>query len=272
MTRATNSQSTCPSRLSRALFTHARKWAADAPDLFTRLVRIALPNLCALCGTLSQQTICAACASAYWNEPRLRCASCALPLSTRDRRGSPQTRHYRCGDCVSAPPSFDVTLALADYRAPLDALALGLKFRARLALGREFATRLAQLAEDRLRADELPDTIAPVPLSKRRLVERGFNQAWEIAKPLSRALRVPADPTLVRRFAHTAPQTRLDLEARRRNVDTAFAVAKPVCGAHIGIVDDVMTSGATLNALARTLKAAGARRVTNFVVLRTPKN
>jgi ComF family protein len=114
--------------------------------------------------------------------------------------------------------------------------------------------------------------VAPVPLARKRLAERGYNQAWEIARPLARALCVPADVALVRRTANTAPQSRLDLDARRHNVGAAFAVAKPVRGLNVAIVDDVMTSGATLEALARTLKAAGARRVTNFVALRTPKD
>jgi ComF family protein len=170
------------------------------------------------------------------------------------------------------PPPFGRTLALADYRAPLERLALGLKFRARLFVAREFAQGLARLAIDSLAPEHWPDVVAPVPLAHERLVERGFNQAWEIAKPLARALEVPADATLLRRVAHTAPQSRLDLDARRRNVGAAFAVARPVGGAHVALVDDVMTSGATLEAAARALKTAGAREVTNFVGLRTPKD
>lgn len=171
------------------------------------------------------------------------------------------------------PPPFDATFALADYRAPLDTLAVGLKFRARLALAREFAQRLARVAQDAWRSSsEWPDVIAPVPLASRRLVERGYNQAWQIARPLARALNVPGHATLLQRVIHTAPQSRLDLDARRLNVARAFEVAQPVQGMHVGIVDDVMTTGATLEALARALKAAGARRVTNFVALRTPKN
>ncbi|HTH62348.1 MAG TPA: ComF family protein [Paraburkholderia sp.] len=233
-----------------------------------QLVQFALPNLCALCGILSQETLCAGCDAAYWNEARLRCDVCAMPLSgSRRSAGS----RYRCDECVDAPPSFDATLALADYRAPLDVLARGLKFRARTALGNEFAARLARLVDDTAGPHALPDVIAPVPLSRERLIARGYNQAWQIAKPLARALRLRADATLVRRIAHTSPQSRLDRDMRRRNVAGAFAVTKPVRGLHVAIVDDVMTSGATLDALAHTLKTAGARRVTNLVALRTPK-
>jgi predicted amidophosphoribosyltransferase len=92
------------------------------------------------------------------------------------------------------------------------------------------------------------------------------------ARPCAKAVGIRSDATLVRRVIDTAPQSKLDLDARRQNVGRAFAIAEPVRGLHVAIVDDVMTTGATLNAIASTLKAAGARRVTNLVALRTPKN
>jgi ComF family protein len=245
------------------------EFATRLGSSWPRLAHAVLPNLCALCGNLSQNTLCRGCDEAYANETRLRCTVCAVPLpsSRRDRSAG-----YRCADCVATPPPFAATLALADYRAPLDTLAVGLKFRARLMLADEFAQRLARLADDMLDASDWPDVIAPVPLAARRLVERGYNQAWQIAKPLGRALRVRSDATLVARVIETAPQSRLDLDARRQNVGRAFQVNARVHGLHVAVVDDVMTTGATLQALAHTLKAAGARRVTNFVALRTPKN
>jgi ComF family protein len=251
---------------STALFARFTRGLYSA---WPHVMHAALPNLCALCGNLSHKTLCAGCDETYWNEARLRCTVCAVPLSGMRWAGHAQ---YRCADCIGAPP-FEATFALADYRQPLDALALGLKFRARLMLAREFAQRLARLAGDSwVDAAEKPDVLAPVPLANKRLAERGYNQAWQIARPLARALNVRSDATLLHRVIHTAPQSRLDLDARRLNVGRAFKVAKPVQGLHVGIVDDVMTTGATLEALARTLKAAGARRVTNFVALRTPKN
>ncbi|WP_144144384.1 ComF family protein [Paraburkholderia sp. BCC1884] len=249
------------------------RFARGVQSAWPHIVNAALPNLCALCGNLSHDTLCAACDQAYWNESRLRCVVCAVPLS--GLRWASHAR-YHCADCIAVPPPFDATFALADYRAPLDTLAVGLKFRARLALAREFGLRLARVAQDAWHSPlERPDVIAPVPLAGQRLVERGYNQAWEIAKPLARALNLPGHATLVQRVIHTAPQSRLDLDARRLNVGRAFKVAaqaQGIRGMHVGIVDDVMTTGATLEALARTLKAAGARRVTNFVALRTPKN
>ncbi|AOK17857.1 competence protein ComF [Burkholderia cepacia] len=235
---------------------------------FAQIAAIALPNRCALCGNLSHTMICGACDAAYWNEARLRCGVCAVPLAPGHAR---RAAAYRCDACRAAPPPFDATLALADYRAPLDGLARGLKFHARLALGAEFAGRLARLLADTHGADGGFDVLAPVPLAHARLVARGYNQAWAIARPLARRLGVPADATLLARVVETAPQSRLDRHARRDNV-AAFAVAGGVAGRHVALVDDVMTSGATLAAAAHALKAAGAARVTNLVALRTARD
>ncbi|MGY4727442.1 MULTISPECIES: phosphoribosyltransferase family protein [Burkholderia] len=245
--------------------------------LAARVAAIALPNRCALCGNLSHAVICIACDAAYWNEARLRCDICALPLSVGQPRSRPlrgghgRAAAYRCDACRTAAPPFDATLALADYRAPLDGLARGLKFHARLALGAEFAARLARLVDD-TRGTGGFDLVAPVPLSHQRLVARGYNQAWAIARPLARRLGVRADAALLARVADTAPQSRLALRARRDNVMSAFAVAGDVTGRHVALVDDVMTSGATLAAAAHALKAAGAARVTNLVALRTARD
>ncbi|RQS57254.1 MULTISPECIES: ComF family protein [unclassified Burkholderia] len=251
--------------------------------LAVRVIALALPNRCALCGNLSHPVICSACDAAYWNEARLRCDVCAVPLGVGRPRpraargghgGAGSASAYRCEACRATPPPFDATLALADYRAPLDGLARGLKFHARLALGAEFAARLAQRIDDTdaLRATGGFDVIAPVPLSHGRLVARGYNQAWAIARPLARRLGVRADAALLARVAETAPQSRLDRRARRDNVLAAFAVAGDLTGRHVALVDDVMTSGATLAAAAQALKAAGAARVTNLVALRTARD
>lgn len=228
---------------------------------------VALPGQCALCGNLSQNLLCRGCDESYWNEARLRCRTCALPLSAT-RREVDGAAH--CAACLDSPPHFDATIALADYRAPLDTLALDLKFRARFGTAEPFARHLHACFDDS--GLPAPDVIAPVPLSDKRLIARGYNQAWAIAKPLARRLAVSADARLVCRTIETAPQSKLDLDTRRRNVERAFVVTGDVRGLHVGIVDDVMTSGATLDALARTLKKSGARRVTNFVALRTPKD
>ncbi|MEX3990951.1 phosphoribosyltransferase family protein [Paraburkholderia sp. EG286A] len=267
---ARNAARVTPPASHRTRLAGVARVCRKARALPSRLAHFVLPNLCPLCGNLSRATLCVCCDAAYWNEPRLRCTVCAMPLA--HRRSAAGRARYRCEACADAPPAFDATLALADYRAPLDLLARGLKFRARLALGEEFARRLALAAQDLCDEHGMPELVVAVPLSRERLIERGYNQAWQIARPLARRLGTQADATLVRRILHTAPQSKLDRETRRRNVGRAFALTRPLAGQHVGVVDDVMTSGATLDALAHTLKAAGARRVTNFVALRTPKD
>jgi ComF family protein len=248
-----------------------RRGFVNAAHCLVRMRDIALPSQCALCGNLSHRVLCAGCDEQYWNQTRTRCSVCALPMPVFAGPGDDRTRtQLRCGLCMAEPPYFDATIALADYRAPLDTLALELKFHARLAGADEFARQLHATFEDTNAPP--PDIVAPVPLSRKRLRTRGYNQAWSIGKPLARRLGAHADATLIERTRDTAPQAKLDLDTRRHNVGDAFKVLRDVRGKHVGVVDDVMTSGATLDALARTLKTAGARRVTNFVALRTPQD
>lgn len=176
-----------------------------------------------------------------------------------------------CGACLARPPAFDATVAAVDYAAPLDRLVLQLKFGARLALAPWFASVLrdAVLARPGL---PLPELLCPVPLGPQRLVGRGFNQALEIARPLAAALGVALHPRLAERTLETPAQSGTAPAARARNVRGAFALADPdlVAGRHVGLVDDVMTSGHTLDELAAACKRFGAARVTNLVFARTP--
>jgi ComF family protein len=164
-------------------------------------------------------------------------------------------------------------VAAADYAPPLDQLVLQLKFGGGLALAPWFG----QLIRDAVLAQPgflLPELLCPVPLGPRRLVERGFNQALEIARPLGRSLGVPVQARLALRVLDTRAQSGVTPGERRQNIRGAFAVAPAlldeVAGRHVGIVDDVMTSGQTLAELAATLKQAGALRVSNLVFARTP--
>jgi ComF family protein len=176
-----------------------------------------------------------------------------------------------CGSCLTTPPAFDATVVAVDYALPLDQLVLELKFGARLALAPWFARMLVEavLARPGL---ALPDLLCPVPLGPNRLIERGFNQALEIARPLAAALGVACHPALAARTLDTPAQSTVAPRDRANNVHAAFAVTDPdlVEGRHIGLVDDVMTSGHTLGELAATFKRVGAARVTNLVFARTP--
>ena len=160
-------------------------------------------------------------------------------------------------------PVFDRTLALWRYEFPCDRLVLSLKYRARTALAGFFARSFSAHAMPEV------DLIVPMPLHRKRLAERGFNQALEIARPLASMLGLPVDPRCANRIRDTPPQTALPFEARAKNVHGALACDKNLSGRTVAVVDDVMTTGATLNELARVLKRAGATRVVNLVVART---
>lgn len=252
-----------------------RPWPGPPAQLLWRrggaaLLRALLPASCALCGGACAAALCAPCHAQFFGlaGAPARCARCANPLPVTVGTDG---QAAQCGPCRARPPAFDATVCAADYAAPLDQLVLQLKFRQRLAL----AAPLAGLLRDAVLARPgfaLPQALCPVPLGPERLAERGYNQALELARPLARALGVPLLPRLVSRVHDTRAQSSVTPGQRRQNIAHAFTLAAPalVRGRHIGVVDDVMTSGQTLQELAATLKRHGAARVSNLVFARTP--
>ncbi|RZA31914.1 MAG: ComF family protein [Lysobacteraceae bacterium] len=237
-------------------------------SLSRSLLDVLLPSSCVLCGALGGEAVCQACSQACVGEVQPRCPSCANPAGAQDSERA-------CGACLADPPSFEATITACAYAEPVDRLVLQLKFGSRLALAPWMAGRLrgAVLSRTASRGLALPDLLCPVPLGPRRLVERGYNQALEMARPLSAALGIALAPRLLDRCVETAAQSGVAPGERRDNVRGAFAVADghgSLQGRHIGVVDDVMTSGHTLDEIAGVLKRAGAARVTNFVFARTP--
>ena len=237
------------------------------PLALARLLgRSLLPSSCALCGARCDAPVCAPCRLQFLAPRAARCPCCANPVGALDAG-------WPCGACQSHPPAFDATIVAADYDAPLDQLVLQLKFGGTLALAPWFglALRDAVMARERF---ELPTILCPVPLGRQRLAERGFNQALEIARPLSAALGIALRPALAVRARETQAQSGVAPAERKKNIRDAFIVAPSaldlVRGRHIGVVDDVMTSGATLHELAAMFKRFGAARVSNFVFARTP--
>jgi len=168
-----------------------------------------------------------------------------------------------CGRCIAEPPHYDIVVAACRYAFPLDSLIQAYKYNGRLVAG----AALASLLTDRVR--QRPDLIVPVPLTAQRLRERGFNQALELARALGQVMGVPVNAQLCVKTRDTAPQTRLPWKERRKNIRGAFVVEGGVAGCHVGVVDDVLTTGATLSELARNLKRAGAATVTGYVIART---
>ena len=168
-----------------------------------------------------------------------------------------------CGACLSRPPAFDATEAAWPYLFPLDRLLIAYKFHARLQLAPWFAAALAPLLPGGI------DSLVALPLHRSRLAERGFNQAHEIARHLSAYSETPLlSHGIVRRRA-TGEQARLPHDARASNMRGAFACHVSLEGRRVAVIDDVMTTGATLEEFAKTLKGAGAAHVVNCVVART---
>ncbi|RRV73071.1 ComF family protein [Stutzerimonas stutzeri] len=220
---------------------------------------------CLLCDERCEgQPLCSPCeADLPWLDGR--CTVCAVPLPSRG---------LVCGECLKRPPSYDHVEVPWRFAFPVDALITRFKHQARWPYGRLLGERLAHHLEHAF-AEGLPrpDLLLPMPLARRRLRQRGFNQAQMLADWLSRPLGIATDARVLERVLDTPAQQQLDAATRRRNLRQAFAIATAadVKGRHLALVDDVLTTGATAEALARLLKRAGAERVDVYCLARTPK-
>ena len=224
------------------------------------LLAVACPPRCLLCGEpgAGARDLCTDCAATLpWNASA--CPTCALPL--------PAAPATACGACLRHPPPVASARTAFVYGFPVDRLLPQLKFHEVLAAGR----LLSQLMGDAFADASRPDAIVPVPLHAARLRRRGYDQALELARPLARTLRIPLRDDLLRRQRATAPQSRLDAAARRRNLRGAFTVrGAGGLPAHVALFDDVMTTGATLHAAALALRRAGVARVDAWACARVP--
>ena len=211
-----------------------------------------------MCGAESAgDAVCEACARALPNRPPSACPRCGLPGLDGGC----------CAACEREKPAYDATLALYDFVFPVDAMVHALKYRHRLSMASFFGAALAARAQD---FGAHVDLILPMPLHPRRLAERGFNQAVELARPLARVRGLPLGLAVVSKLRDIPAQAGLDREARLRNPRGVFECDMSLHGQRVIVVDDVMTTGATLGELARTLKRQGASWVGNLVVARTP--
>jgi len=231
-------------------------------------VYICLNNvqICLLCDEPAdaEMPICVACET---DLPWLgeQCITCALPLSTAG---------LTCGDCLLEPPAFEQVVVPWLYGFPVDSLITRFKHNAKWPFGHLLADVLGQYLQHRF--DEglpRPDALLPVPLAGKRLRQRGFNQAAMLARWLSQSLNLPCEEQVLRRVKETGAQQDLDAKARKHNLRNAFEIMPDaqVQGRHLALVDDVLTTGATAQALARLLMNAGAARVDVYCLARTPK-
>lgn len=233
------------------------RWPAG---LGRRLLAAVYPMECVGCGTalLDERGFCPGCLA---DLPRNAnpCLSCGEPLLHPG---------LICARCSLSPPAYHRVFAPWLYRFPLDSMIQAFKFHQRLTLARP----LAQLLGDALASEgmPLPQALIPVPLHVTRLAERGYNQSAELAGLLGCRFGLPVLNHGCERLRATPPMSRLKRRARRRQMRGAFALSRPLSHSHLALVDDVVTTGHTVNELARVLRAAGAERVDIWAIARTP--
>ena len=234
-----------------------------------------IASQCAVCRSWPAQQVCGPCVARF-APPAQRCTRCALALPA-DLSGGLRTGPPLCGACAIEPPPLDRAFAGVAYAYPWSTLVAGYKFGERHGWAGFFAALLLQSPGLAQVFDELgpEDWLLPIPLSAERLQARGFNQAWELCAALARQTRTSARPDarLLLRVRHTRPQSQLKRPERLANVKGAFQVdplrAAELRDRRVVLVDDVMTSGASLYSAARALRDAGAAHITAVVLART---
>jgi ComF family protein len=230
------------------------------PRLLRQLLDAVYPRVCVLCGASGAQgrDLCAACAAELPNVA-CACSRCGRPLI---RSGG-----NVCGRCLRKPPPYADVFAPLRYAEPVDRLIAEYKFRGRLTHAALFSALLIEAAEASERRP--PELLLPVPLHRSRLRERGYNQALELARPLARHWGVRVDAFALTRVRATAAQMQLPAKQRLKNVRGAFALREGVrLPESVAVIDDVMTTGATVSEIAKLLRRAGVKRVEVWAVAR----
>jgi len=220
-------------------------------------LRSIIPASCVLCAaTTHEQGLCEGCWASLPAATGSRCPVCA----------SQTPNASICGRCIKRPPRYDRVICALEYVTPVDFLVAELKYSRNLAAARVLASALASRLEDEV----CPDIVVPMPIADSRLRERGFNQAVEIARHACAPFGVRLSHGVAHRISAGVSQTALPWSDRTRNVRNAFRCRVDLKGKTVAVIDDVITTGATLNELATVLKRAGARKVVGWVVARTP--
>lgn len=198
------------------------------------------------------------------------CKSCERDFIKGVRRCPICAKHNNnaktCGQCISSPPVFSSTTVLYNYEYPIKKLVLSFKFKKRAELSLFFADRFVQKISSK---NKLPDILIPVPLHKKRQAQRGYNQSLELSKLLSKKLNVPFNSELCKRVVNTDPQSELPMKSRKKNVKNAFILNGENIPKHIAIIDDVITTGSTINEIARLFKKAGCEQIDIWAIART---
>ena len=224
-------------------------------NLLKQLKKLLVPYYCVICGlqTNNSYGICDPCFS---DLPWLThyCARCSNPLIN--------SNNLLCGSCLKSKLYYDKIISLFHYRPPISQLITQFKFHKKLHLSRNFSQLIVSQLNDFINTSNIKfDIVIPVPLHRKRIKERGFNQANEIAKLIAKKLQILLANNVVVRVKNTSPQTELPSKQRKRNVKNAFFVQGNIQDKNILIIDDVITTGATVNELSRVLKKSGADHI-----------
>ena len=217
---------------------------------------------CVLCANSCFNNLCL-CEACLQELPFIEksCTSCGIPMPDN---------HQQCGQCIASPPPTSYCISLLDYVSPVDHLIQNMKYHNQLAIAELLGRLLAEKIANSNRP--LPEQIIPVPLHISRLQRRGFNQAVEIARPLSKLFNIPLNLTDCSRVRATAPQFDLTIPERAGNIKNAFEVLRPINARRVVIIDDVMTTGNTVWELARALKKAGVEAIEVWTCARATIN
>lgn len=216
---------------------------------------------CLLCSsrTKTHFGLCQPCAR---DLPRIgqHCSICALPL---------QSNQEICGQCIKKKPHYDSIITPCYYQDPLVKIISTFKFNQQPPLAKLLAHLLLTELQSFHQTNPLPDIIIPVPLHKKRLWTRGFNQAFEIAKPIAKKLAIPLNHKLCTRIKNTTPQHQLNAKQRRHNLKNAFIIDESINATHVALVDDIVTTGTTVNEISQLLRTYGFKHITVWCCART---
>ena len=186
-----------------------------------------------------------------------RCANPVLSISSL------------CGKCLQKPPIYDDMLALFYYRSPIDHLLTSLKFSNQLIYAQLLGQLLAEHIKNHYLTRPKPELIIPMPLHASRLRQRGYNQAVELSRPIAKTMNIPLSFNQCQRIIATEPQSSIPAAARQQNVKNAFAIVAPISAKHVAIVDDIVTTGSTVDELIKILHRSGVTTIDLWCCART---
>ncbi|MEQ6342985.1 MAG: ComF family protein [Gammaproteobacteria bacterium] len=227
------------------------------------------PPICVVCGAKGSHglDLCLGC-RAELPYQKQACQRCALPL--HGIHNDDGCSVALCGNCLNDSPAYDRVLSVFTYASPVDYLIQDLKFNRKLHIARLLGEIMADHLEQNVQIR--PDLIIPVPLHRARLHERGYNQALELARPIARKLNLPIDYLGCERSRATPAQSDLPAKERPCNVKGVFNITGSFKGRHVAIIDDVMTTGSTVEELATALREAEASAIDVWVCARASLN